>query len=529
MINSSRSPPLSSYKTPNSSRSPHLSSYKTPNSSPFNRTKKMISKEIKDKAGKKINKAYIKSYTHLSKTCKSFFECLTFGKHIDKINSYFEGFINFELVDSIRSLGGGENSVNGFVREIEYEKNGLKAYAVLKSSNSETTDNLYYEYLVGDKFINGIIKKFPCFLQTYGFYFYEQTDDYYHMKADKKGFQKEKKNILMNLVNKISYRNACKFSKYGTVLIQHIHFSNVLNSFIDVDSNNFNKQRATNFRNNDCIYMLFIIYQALASLSKQFTHYDLHTENVLVVQLDPRKYYCYKYHLLDGSIIEFKTSYIVKIIDYGHCFFDNGNTNSQKIYEKICETEDCLPHFQKNIQNGCGAEVGFNWFDDPGKYGICSRKKNESHDLRLLYLLKILWFDKTNELNPTTHVLNELKTMVDKVICDDVYGTEENLAHHPDLSSIANVSDAYKYLKDIVQKQDVINHNESVYAGLELIIGTFDIYEDQRNMKIDIDTSSFIGDETHISDVYHPTIKSNKSLKKSPNKSPNKSNNCVIM
>ena len=72
----------------------------------------------------------------------------------------------------------GKPSSNGFVREIKYEKNGYNAYAILKSSATMFSDNLAYEYIVGHNYINKIVTRFPCFLYTYGLYYYKSDDAY---------------------------------------------------------------------------------------------------------------------------------------------------------------------------------------------------------------------------------------------------------------------------------------------------------------------------------------------------------------
>lgn len=57
----------------------------------------------------------------------------------------------------------------------------------------------------------------------------------------------------------------------------------------------------------------------LATLANTFTHYDLHPSNVLLCEPVLGKYY--KYILNDRTVVEFKSKYIVKIIDYGRSFF----------------------------------------------------------------------------------------------------------------------------------------------------------------------------------------------------------------
>ena len=409
----------------------------------------------------------------LELVCTKSGECLTFGKKIDEITSFFKGFTEFEYaIGPITPLGKPSN--NGFVKEIAYERSGYKAYAALKSSQDKSSDNLLYEYLVGVKFINRVMKRFPCFLQTYGSYFYK-TD------ADRRAIKNTtplNTTVLDGLVpeSSIRYSKACKDSILCAVLIQHIHSAKSMHDMI-VSYSEFCK--------NDSIYMLFIVYQALSTLRKQFTHYDLHDGNVLIVEPNSSQYYLYKYHLLDGTTIEFKTTYIPKIIDYGRCFFDNGNTNSKKIYSKICDTREC---------DHCGEDFGFEWFEKPATYGISSQQKNESHDLRLLHMLKLRLENEPRKRKPNTPIFIELETMLNKVIygagisnpSNKLFGTNEDLRLHPDKSNIANVTDAYEYLKYIIQKPEIVQYNNDLFDITKKMASIFHIYEDGRNMEVDI-------------------------------------------
>ena len=101
--------------------------------------------------------------------------CLAFGTFSQQVKGYFAGFNTFKYATSVRLIG--KISVNGFVNEIEYEREGFhtdsirgtskadtsaagtskadtyKSYAILKSSRLSNADNLMYEYRVG-QYIN---------------------------------------------------------------------------------------------------------------------------------------------------------------------------------------------------------------------------------------------------------------------------------------------------------------------------------------------------------------------------------------
>ena len=120
---------------------------------------------------------------HFLKTiCSNSGFCLTFGKEDNKIKEFFDGFINFKYaVNPIKRIG--KPSGNGFVNQITYERDEYKAYAVLKSSAKQDSDNLMYEYKVG-QYINTLTKKFPCFVETYGLFKYNDNIAYHFMQEN---------------------------------------------------------------------------------------------------------------------------------------------------------------------------------------------------------------------------------------------------------------------------------------------------------------------------------------------------------
>jgi hypothetical protein len=107
----------------------------------------------------------------------------------------------------------------------------------------------------------------------------------------------------------------------------------------------------------------------LMCLQNEFTHYDLHSDNILIYEPVIGKYIQYHY-FVDGNEISFKSKYIVKIIDYGRCYFhDTDTNNSMNIHEKICNEKQCDPE--------CGEDYGYQWLQhnnglDPYDYFINS-------------------------------------------------------------------------------------------------------------------------------------------------------------
>ena len=384
-------------------------------------------------------KVIIKS-KFLKSICSDSGVCIAFGKEEQNIKKFFNGFTTFDyVIDPIKRIGSP--SANGFVNEINYQRDEYKANAVLKSSARKNADNLMYEYVVGTEYINKLCKRYPCFVETYGLYEYSSTATMQTMKNNK--INKIQK--LQNLKSiPVSWANACKKSSIISILIQHLKSPETLLSI------------HKSFRTYDLLlYILFQIYIPLGLLYDNFTHYDLHQQNVLVYRPINGKHIIYKYHLSSGEIIEFCSPYIVKIIDYGRSYFNNGTKNGLDIYNELCA--QC---------EKCGNKSGFGWNKPPDTtYYISASRRNISHDLRLLDILKKL---------PSSPAIN---TLTSKVVFTNLYGTAEiyNSTWTKNGDDINNVKDVLKWIikynKDTPQLKDTfLPENE---------IGTLNIYTDK--------------------------------------------------
>jgi hypothetical protein len=437
-----------------------------------NVTRRIKKRDIETDAKKTIGRFIQGSKKHLQYICSDSGICIAFGKKTEEINRFFKGFTDFTYARSpVKQIG--KSSANGFVKEIAYEKEGYKAYAVLKSSQREESDNLVYEYLVGTKYVNRIMNRFPCFLETYGLYFYKDEP---HWKLLNTYEPVNVSNLQrMELQSRINYSKACENSKHAAVLLQHIKGAMPISDFLA--TSNYSR-----FIKNDLLYILFIIYHALSSISTHFTHYDLHDGNVLLYEPEKGKYIQYYYHHTDGSETVFYSPYIPKIIDYGRSYFNNGNVTSRKIYDRICKVNDCNPN--------CGQNQGFTWLEPTPYYEISSSLKNESHDLRLMNIIRthMEYLFDNHQTKPSDPTVVELHNIVNYVTygigldkSDETKGTEENLTiSSPD---IYNVSGAYLELKKGIQKLKVKSENERNYNQFANLLGVLHIYDDGRPMK----------------------------------------------
>jgi len=101
--------------------------------------------------------------------------------------------------------------------------------------------------------------------------------------------------------------------------------------------------------------------------------------------------------------------------------------------------------------------------------------------------------EASGAMKPNTLHFKVLETMLKKVIYGvgisniqkKMFGTKENVKLHLNMSRIANVTDAYKYLKYVIQKPELVKYNNDLFDGMASG-GTFHMYEDGRNMVVDI-------------------------------------------
>lgn len=358
---------------------------------------------------------------YLKAICSEAGVCIAFGIEALKIKEFFRHF-SFDLVDQVKKIG--KPSSNGFVYELQYAKRGYNAYAVLKSSTSFTADNLMYEYRVG-QFLNKMGFLFPCFLETYGLFKYTSIIEWNEMRKSKQMPPELFRPLLVPQA--YDFKVGCPESRYMAVLIQHIRGCKTVKEILEQGDV------------KHILPILFQVYYPLFHMRKNFTHYDLHMENVILYEPVPGQYIQFHYHTETG-IISFKSPYIAKIIDYGRSYINDGET-SKDIYDHVCQLHECKPD--------CGADYGFGTFPLSNArdfYHIVSQKKNESHDLR--FLTSVLRELKTMALPPW------LKAYADSfdVIYKHMYGTPEKICIE---TKQCNLETVYKKLSTVLPLANV--------------------------------------------------------------------------
>ena len=128
-------------------------------------------------------------------------------------------FTNLDEVTHMDCIG--KDSVNGTIFKLTYaEQDNMQSNAILKSSKNSNADSLVYEYEVG-QFINKQCRIFPCFLETYGLFFFKDETEWRRVsKID--SCSAVKLNSSLVLTETVDYDKACENSKHAVIIIQNI-------------------------------------------------------------------------------------------------------------------------------------------------------------------------------------------------------------------------------------------------------------------------------------------------------------------
>ena len=369
--------------------------------------------------------------------CPDSIECIGFGEEIFSINAFFRHFTDFTLIDNhVDSERIGDVSNNGFIYKLSYLNDGYSSLAILKSTQKINSDNLMYEYNVG-LFINSICPYYTCFLETYGLFKYNTMADYNKFKTNKKVSKAELHNSLTSIP--LDYSIGCPNSQTISLLVQYVNGIS-LTDLIMMNVDN------TTFVNYDLWCILFQIYYALSQLGDNFTHYDLHTSNVMIYVPNIGDPITYNYYLAKGDIT-FKSRYIAKIIDYGRSYFNNGQPNgsSSDVYNRTLSIRPCDSNYRFGTIPDGGTQYGMPW-GGLSAYNIDTRKRNVSADLRLFYMVG-RQLDRNNVSITNASTNSYINQMIKSVVFDPTgkYGrvctdeiTQSGLAN----GYIYNVSDA---------------------------------------------------------------------------------------
>ena len=515
--------------SPSHKSSPHKSSPSTKFiSRQTQKQRELLERNQGKKIGEFIQKRDIvkQKAKFFNSICSDSGVCVAFGgRNAKRIKHFFKDFIGFDYLDSIRPIG--EKSANGFLYALKYFRESYVAHAVLKSTIRESADNLMYEFGVGMEINKMFYDKYPIFVETYGCYKYASDESWRifgnsslikylafqipklearmreltnlisvnkgdelkelnnNLKDVRVELEKikladvEAKKLAPNLreqsakilkdslipYKKIDYERSCTEKKHICLLVQHIDKAPTLNQEFDT------------MKVSEVLNVLFQIYFTLSAISSTYTHYDLHANNVLLYTPVRNKFIQYHYHTKEGDVISFKSSFIVKIIDYGRSFVKPFSEEAEK---EVCDTNECAPD--------CGSTLGYYFNDKFKKYFIKSSMKNESHDLRLLKGLGLLITNKSkrNQNVSDSHQWLQ-KYLFQRANYIYEFGTPEKLETGlktlptgARIVKINNVTDASTFLQELLLQHR--EENEQVYAT-QTKLGDLHVYCDGRNME----------------------------------------------
>lgn len=297
------------------------------------------------------------------------------------INDIFE-FNTFKYIKSIKKLTDDEDSQNGFICDLTYARHNIEGHAILKCSQRRRADNLVYEYWAG-LFVNNLVKKYPCFLETYGLFQFKNERSWRYISSTPKGDNIQNMGefeLVCQPPKNCNVDDLCVRAKHYSVLIQYIEQPTGYGEFLKTILQESFHKRLSGQDKFDLMTTLHTVYYTLSSLQPEFTHYDLHQNNVVIYKpFGDQKQIRYIYHLKDGTSLTYCSEYMTKILDYGRAYFaGNGR------YIKFVRSHPNCNSGKEEYGDDSGFE--FHTFPtcDGAGYWICPSQPSASHDLRLL-------------------------------------------------------------------------------------------------------------------------------------------------
>lgn len=375
---------------------------------------------------------------YLTHICNSANECLAIGrKEVVKINAHFDDFKTFKYATTPSKISDA-NSRNGYVVIINMTRAGFSARTLLKIvSEVDEPDNLMYEFTVGVYVNQKLVPRFSLFGETYNIFKIAPGLRRKLINAEKITFADKQADITPFIAadnDSVSaicaygadlFEATCKDPGSVGLLIQY-YDGIPLDTFL---------YDYTAEATAEALSILIQLYFPLAALTYEFTHYDLHAGNVMIVRTPPGTYITMNY-VLNENRYSFNTRVIVKLIDYGRSYFydrwSTFNTNSFEISETVENAPSCRSTgnytlgmwFEPPVQDGpqisstrpnhtidliCAYDVvSFLQYNDPDLENICSRIDHVSVYSAPLY--------RESKFDPKTSKINQVIDMRDVLI-----------------------------------------------------------------------------------------------------------------
>ena len=404
-------------------------------------------------------------------------------KQQQNILAKYMEYCTLDSLVNVRSIGKPSN--NGFNLLLTYNREfildvgniNVESSCVLKSSKSKNADNLLYEYFVGRYLNKRINENFPFFVTTHALYKYKSTNHYQYVKDNfnnididllKQSIKLCQCKVIRNELNendrKEQWRRWLRSS-----------FDEPLRTCILIETVPHAKGLWHYLTNNDdsfyaysLIPVLFQVYGALHKLRDVFTHYDLHTDNVLLTIL-PGHYFSYTVHY-NGIQYKFDSFFLVKIIDYGRSYCEK----SERIIQELCETvpnlnrkrlcnqmeedETDLRGYAYAVRNPLDVEY------PPQTVSVINNKSSDLHCLNIIFNQL-----PDREMYRLENYTNGLEQYINKLIFRGAFSTPETQnTFFREGDNISTVSDAFHMLCSLVQRNGR-NYNFSQKRNREAI------------------------------------------------------------
>jgi len=426
-------------------------------------------------------------------------ECFSFDINISKQIFMYDTF-NYLTDSEIIS----SSSANGLISKLTYTyvptyikyvpySPSYTSCCVLKTSLQKSSDNLVYEFLIGKNYINDLTLYFPCFLETFDIYTYEDNNPVLNNRisineaVSNKRLEVLKKNLIKVDISSTAkkLRAACSFPHKISILMQYGNRMISLYRYV--------RQKLFNYTNNsiyELVSSFFQVYSVLSILAQNFTHHDLHGENIQLYEIPNNKYVKFIYTLDNGTKLEFYSKYIAKIIDYGRAYV-RGIT--EDILRDVKDTALCPNIYTENI--------GFSFImkTPPPNYTITPftpivNAPNRSADLCGLaaafqhnnYQLQniVLQNQQQNSVDYIKELLylrpNQINWAGDGRMLQEVHTVNQyNNTHY--LTEVNNVSDASYNLINYLLRHD----GQKFIPNTQDVIGTINIYSDNTRMNFE--------------------------------------------
>jgi hypothetical protein len=355
--------------------------------------------------------------TKIFQSCPNIAYCLTLGIYTEEILSFFHHFK--DLNDVVKAESVGKLSMNGFANKLTFRRGEYHVGVVMKTPHPDG-DNLFYECLAG-QLINYLATICPFFVRTYGSFMHRDilqngsptpNGAYEYLRAVRRMPVANQLTFLGKPIGKYlaSYMNPIPDLKWHNWFVDETDplatiscdplkrlgisiLSEYIPNAIQLDQilRPYRKSYDPHFVNqdfidNDLLPICLLVYGALSQFKDQFTHYDLHAGNILLIPC-PVADQLFEYIIDTGVLLTIKCKYLPKIIDYGRPYFDDGHGhNSVAVHQRLCQIDGRPGLFGPQQNSMCCSDQGY-WLDscDAGDQSFTrSSLLNHSHDLKLM-------------------------------------------------------------------------------------------------------------------------------------------------